>query len=168
MTAGTPPAKKKSSIMCWPLGRTLTRKGVRREMASKSSSTSLWGVRPAMASRWTTALVEPPTAMSTVIAFSSAWRVRILEGRRSSRTISTMRRPLSSAKAMRRESGAGMAADPGSDMPSASATMAIVDAVPMTVQWPALRTMQPSISCNSSGETWPMRYRSKILRPSVP
>ena len=50
-----------------------------------------------------------------------------------------------------------MAAEPGSDMPSASATMAIVDAVPITVQWPVLRTMQPSISCNSSGEIWFIR-----------
>ena len=74
------------------------------------------------------------------------------EGLRSSRTISTMRRPLSSAIARRRESGAGIAAEPGSDMPSASATMAMVDAVPITVQCPALRTMQPSISCNCSGE----------------
>ena len=51
----------------------------------------------------------------------------------------TIRRPLASASRRRRESGAGMAAQPGSAMPSASAMLAIVLAVPITMQWPALR-----------------------------
>ena len=40
----------------------------------------------------------------------------------------------------------GSLAQPGSVMPSASARLVMVDAVPITVQWPALRAMQPSIS----------------------
>ena len=52
-----------------------------------------------------------------------------------------MRRPLISAMARRRESGAGMLAQPGSVMPSASARLVMVEAVPITVQCPALRAM---------------------------
>ena len=58
------------------------------------------------------------------------------------RTISTMRRPDISASARRRESAAGIAALPGSVMPSVSAIAAIVDAVPITMQCPAERERQ--------------------------
>ncbi len=40
------------------------------------------------------ALVEPPIAVLTAMAFSKAWRVMIFEGVRSSFTMSTMRRPV--------------------------------------------------------------------------
>jgi len=53
--------------------------------------------RPAMANRCTMALVEPPIAMSTTIAFSNAAPVRMSDGLRSLQTISTLRRPLSEA-----------------------------------------------------------------------
>ena len=79
-----------------------------------------------------------------------------------------MRRPLASAIARRRESGAGMAAHPGNVMPMASATQAMVEAVPITAQCPVLRAMPPSISHHSSSVSWPVRNRSKSLRPSVP
>src|SRR5580700_10194825 len=72
--------------------------------------------------------VEPPMAMSTVMAFSNAARVMMRDGRKSSRTISTMRRPLISAMARRRESGAGTLAQPGSVMPRASARLVMVEA----------------------------------------
>jgi hypothetical protein len=78
--------------------------------------------------------VLPPIAMSTRIAFSKASRVRMRVGRRSSATISTIRFPVASARARRRESAAGIAALPGSVIPSASAIEAIVEAVPMTMQ----------------------------------
>ena len=55
-------------------------------------------MRPAMASRWITALVEPPMAALTLMAFSNAARVRIFDSVRSSCTISTMRRPVSCAR----------------------------------------------------------------------
>ena len=125
--------------------------------------------RPAMAIRWTTALVEPPIAISTVMAFSSACRVMMREGRRSSPTISTMRRPLSSAMARRRESGAGMLAQPGSVMPSASARLVMVEAVPITVQWPgAARDAAFDLRTILLRVRRPVRNRSKSLRPSVP
>ena len=103
-----------------------------------------------MASRCTTALVDPPMAMLTVMAFSIASRVMICDGARLPTPSRPCGWPLISAIARRRESGAGMAAQPGSVMPRASATEAMVLAVPMTVQWPALRAMPPSISHHSS------------------
>ena len=47
-----------------------------------------------MAFRWIGALVEPPIAEFTTMAFSNASRVMICDGFRSSRTISTMRLPV--------------------------------------------------------------------------
>ena len=49
----------------------------------------------AIAMMWIGALVEPPIAELTTIAFRNASRVRIFDGRRSSHTISTMRLPVS-------------------------------------------------------------------------
>ena len=50
-------------------------------------------MRPAMAFRWITALVEPPIAALTRIAFSKASRVRIFDSVSPSRAISTARMP---------------------------------------------------------------------------
>ena len=47
-----------------------------------------------MAFRWIGALVEPPIAELTTMAFSKASRVMMSDGFRSSLTISTMRRPV--------------------------------------------------------------------------
>src|SRR5262249_19046535 len=96
-----------------------------------------------MATRWMIALVLPPIAMSARIALSNAPAVRTWDGLGPpARAISTARRPDSSASASRRESGAGIAALPGSVIPSASTIDAIVDAVPITMQWPDERDMQ--------------------------
>ena len=65
-------------------------------------------------------------------------RVRIFDSTRSSRTISTMRRPAMRASTLRRASTAGMAALPGRPTPSASTMQAMVEAVPMVMQWPWL------------------------------
>ena len=67
--------------------------GTSRPRSSQSCSVSGTPMRPAIASRWMTALVDPPTAPFTRIAFSNAARVRICESRTSCSTISTMRRP---------------------------------------------------------------------------
>src|SRR6516225_1891939 len=83
-----------------------------------------------------TALVDPPSAMSTVMAFSNASRVIIRAGVRPASIMGTAARPLNSAMARRRESGAGMLAQPVSDIPKASARLVMVEAVPITVQWP--------------------------------
>ena len=51
--------------------------GTRAPTRLKSSSSSSTPASCAMASRWSTALVEPPTAMVTAIAFSNASLVMI-------------------------------------------------------------------------------------------
>src|ERR1700680_750453 len=98
-----------------------------------ASLTPIWR---AMALTWIGALVEPPIAEQATMAFSKAARVKISDGLRSSRTISTARTPVSYAICPRSRYGAGIAAQPGSDMPSASAIAFMVDAVPMVLQWP--------------------------------
>src|SRR4029078_11174884 len=90
----------------------------------------------AIAVKWTGALVDPPIAELTTMTFSNASRVMIFDGRRSSHTMSTIRLPDSYALTARSLCGAGMAAEPGSDMPSTSASEFIVDAVPIVLQWP--------------------------------
>ncbi len=57
-----------------------------------------------------TALVEPPIAPLARIAFRKFSRLRIFEMRRSSLTMSTIRRPESCAITRRRLSTAGMVA----------------------------------------------------------
>ena len=69
--------------------------------------------------------------------------VRARRARRSSR-------PAASATCARRASTAGIAAAPGSVSPSASVTQAIVDAVPIVMQWPFERDIEFSISVKSS------------------
>ena len=114
------------------------------------------------------ALVEPPIAMSARIALSNASAVRISEGRGPpARAISTARRPASSASARRRESGAGIAAFSGSAIPSVSARAAIVEAVPITMQWPVERDRQASTSQRSSSLSRPARRSAQSLRASV-
>ena len=80
MTAGIPPARSRSSNRYRPDGLTSARTGVRREISSKTSSGSSTPTRPARAMRWSTAFVDPPIAISTVIAFSNASRVSNVVG----------------------------------------------------------------------------------------
>jgi len=116
-----------------------------------------------------TALVEPPIAMSARIALSKACAVRICEGLGPpASAISTARRPAISAIASRRESDAGIAALPGRVMPSASTTDAIVDAVPITMQWPLERDMHDSASQSSSSVSRPARRSAQRRQASVP
>ena len=53
----------------------------RRPTRLKSSSSSSTRASLAMASRWRTALVDPPRALTTAMAFSKAALVRIWRGR---------------------------------------------------------------------------------------
>ena len=124
--------------------------GVWREISSNRSNGKSIPNLPASAVRWMIALVDPPMAMSTRTAFSNASRVKIFAGVRSSFTISTMRSPLRWAISRRRESAAGMFAQPVRVMPRASAKLVIVEAVPMTMQCPADRDIAHSISHHSS------------------
>ncbi len=88
--------------------------------------------------------------------------------RRSSCTICTMRRPAMRASTRRRESTAGIAALVGRPMPSASTIDAIVDAVPIVMQWPAERDMHDSTSTMSSGFISPVLSISVTCQTIVP
>ena len=103
--------------------------GTRREIASKSSSSRGTPASWAMARRWRTALVEPPVAMTTAMAFSSDRRVTMSLGSRPVRSCSTTAIPASKAASARRSEIAGGVALPGSDRPSASTAAAMVLAV---------------------------------------
>ena len=61
-----------------------------------------------------------------------------------------------------------MAALPGSVIPSDSAIEAMVDAVPITMQWPLEREMQSSISHHSASVSRPARNSSQYFQTSVP
>ena len=115
----------------------------------------------------TSAFVEPPIACRVTSALWNASGVMIRSGRRSSAAISTARLPVRSAKRSRSACTAGMVAPPGSIMPSASVMQAMVLAVPITMQVPAVgasRSFTSSISASSSS---PARYMPQKRRQSV-
>ena len=85
-TRRMPPARSRSDAMKRPPGTTSVSVGVFAEMASKSSIVSAMPASRAIASRCSTAFVDPAVAATAVIALSNAARVRILLGRRSSAT----------------------------------------------------------------------------------
>ncbi len=167
MTAGTPPASKKSSIRNEPDGFRLTSHGVARPIASNTSRSKASPARPAIALRWTTALVEPPRAWRTVIAFLIEASLSTSVGRGPALARSTAARPAVSAIRAWRASAAGIAAAPGNVKPSVSASEAIVDAVPMVEQWPAERTMTSSRRRWSARVDVPARTVSDVRQQSV-
>nr|WP_298326025.1 hypothetical protein [Haloactinopolyspora sp.] len=139
-----------------------------RANSSKSSRLSSTPSRPAIAIRWMIAFVDPPMAALARILFPNAARVMTALGRRSSSTMPTMRRPASCATSNRRMSTAGQVAEPGSCMPSASATQAMVEAVPMVMQCPLDRAMHPSASKTSSCVIRPALRSSSNFQTCVP
>ena len=103
-------------------------------------------------------MVDPASAISSVIALSNAAAVRICDGRGPpSRASSTARRPVASAAAARRASTAGIDAVPGRAIPSASTSEVIVDAVPISWQWPAEGTIAASSASYSAAVILPAR-----------
>ena len=110
-----------------------------------------------MAARWITALVDPPTANNTRVAFSSASAVSTRLGLRSDPTSEAAILPLASATRSRSASTAGTAAAPVGIMPRASEIEAIVLAVPITAQVPAVVARRPSTPSICSSETSPAR-----------
>ena len=77
-----------STMWNLPCGLVSAMWGTLAAMRLKSSSSRSTRASFAMARRWSTALVEPPSAMTTAIAFSKAsfvmiWRGRMLAANRS-------------------------------------------------------------------------------------
>src|SRR5204863_1078477 len=62
----------------------------------------------------------------------------------------------------------GIAALPGMPMPSASTMLAMVEAVPIVMQWPAERDMQASASMKSASDILPARTSSLNDHTLVP
>ena len=112
-----------------PPGRMSAICGVFRLIRSKSASASGTPASRAMARRCSTPLVDPPMATRVVIAFSNAFRVRISRGRTPPASRRITASPVSRHTCGRPGSTAGIAALPGSDIPSASTHEAIVLAV---------------------------------------
>ncbi len=103
----------------------------------------------AIASRCSTALVEPPTAITTAIAFSNALRVMIFFGVRSRATSSSSARPLAAALSRFSASTAAIVELPGRLMPSASIALDMVFAVYMPPHEPLPGIAQRSICTKS-------------------
>ncbi len=121
----------------------------------------------AMASRWSTALVEPPSAITTVMAFSNASLVMIWRAVIPSRSSPTTASPERWANPSRRRSTAGGAADPGRLMPMASATAAMVLAVYMPPQAPSPGQIARSILSTCSRLILPARQAPTASKASM-
>ena len=155
MTTGTPPIRSMSVMTKRPKGFTSARCGTLSPTRLKSESVSGTPASCAIASRCSTAFVEPPSAMTTAIAFSNASVVRMSRVVMPRRSSSTTASPEATANPSRRRSTAGGAAEPGSESPSASAALAIVFAVYMPPHAPSPGQMARSISST----------RSRVIRP---
>ena len=155
MTWGIPPARCRSVATKRPDGFRSHNTGTRVRMASKSSSVRGTPAARAIARKWSTALVEPPIAIVTAIAFSNALRVRICRGRRSrpmaETSISAERAALSAFSA----SSAAMVDEYGRLRPIASNAEDIVFAVNIPPHEPAPGHARRSTSSSSAASIRP-------------
>ena len=94
--------------------------------------------RAAIAVKWMSAFVDPPIACKTISALLNAFALRMSRAREPPLASAAARRPDASASRNRSAWTAGIAAAPGNVIPSTSATQAIVLAVPITMQVPAV------------------------------
>ena len=127
-----------------PLGLRSASTGTRRPIRAKSSSLSRTPAAWAMARRCSTALVEPPRAITTVMAFSKALRVRMSRGRTPRAIRSTTARPARSQSSRFASETAAWAELLGRLIPRASIAEAMVLAVYMPPQEPAPGMAQAS------------------------
>ena len=135
---------------------------LRREMASKRSSGRGMPARPAMATRWTMAFVEPPSAIRRQSRCRTKRHLK-KRGFRLSQTFSTICRPAWAAIRQCEASLAGMDEAPGNVRPRVSAMAVIVEAVPIVMQWPCDRAIPSSTSSHASSESL-----RAFLRPETP
>src|SRR6185503_19987718 len=114
------------------------------------------------------AFVDPPIAMSAVMAFLNDPALRMSVGFRSCQTISTMRRPQAVAMREWLESTAGIEEAPGKVIPKTSANDVMVEAVPIVMQCPGDRAIPSSISAHSQSLIRPARFSSQYFQTSLP
>ena len=105
--------------------------------------------------------------MTTAMAFSKAGLVMIWRAVMPWRSMSTTASPERWAKPSRRRSTAGGAAEPGRDMPMASATDAIVFAVYMPPQAPSPGQIARSILSTCSRLILPARQAPTASKASM-
>mmetsp|Transcript_80 Transcript_80/g.178 ORF Transcript_80/g.178 Transcript_80/m.178 type:complete len:206 (-) Transcript_80:693-1310(-) len=152
-TAGVPPILWTSSMTYLPEGLRSAMKGTLSEHAWKSSRVSSTPAASAMAIRCSTALVDPPSAITVTIAFSNAARVMMSLGLRSSLRRFRIAAPAIRHSSIFRGSSAGMELLYGSVMPRASMAVAMVLAVYMPPQAPApgqeLRTVSKRVASST-------------------
>ena len=124
--------------------------------------------RPAAAVRWMSPLVEPPIACRTTSALRNAAAVITSLGFGPPLSaIATAWRPLASAERRRSAWVAGMLAECGSARPMISTMHAIVLAVPITMQVPAVGARRPLTASISSAAMRPPRKSPHRRRQSV-
>ena len=104
----------------------------------------------AMASRCNTALVEPHRAVTTVMAFSKAFLLRMSRGRRPFLSMSSTTAPARRQSSFFAGETAFWAELLGRLMPRASMALAMVLAVYMPPQEPGPGMAQDSMACSSS------------------
>ena len=167
ITTGMPPTRSTSVITYRPNGLRSARCGTRAPIRRKSSRLSSTPASRAMASRCRTPLVEPPSAITSVIAFSNAGLVMIWRAVMPCLSRFTTASPERWANTSRRRSTAGGAAEPGSDMPRASATEAIVLAVYMPPHAPSPGQIARSIRSTSSRLILPARQAPTASNASM-
>ena len=165
-SCGRPPAASKSpAYECAPCGLRLESSGTRSPIALKSSTVSATSASRAMASRCSTAFVEPPSANMTVMAFSNDLRVMMSRARVPARSIPTS----AFTESTQSWNLVGCTVPlptidfvtawcdelPGSDIPIPSNMAAMVDAVYMAPHAPVEPRQRRSISCSSSMSIFP-------------
>ena len=158
ITIATPPAAYMSAARYRPPGRMSAMSGVRSATSEKSSSVRAIPKSAAIAGRWSAALVLPPVADTDAIAFSSALRVTICEGRMSWWTSVITSSPARRAASSFAGSSAGIPLSPAGDRPRNSITVDIVLAVNCPPQAPAPGHAPFSASYSSSSVILPARY----------
>jgi hypothetical protein len=145
----------------WPLGLLRTRAVVRvaSDVVTEPARVPLRAdVVRAIASRCRTALVEPPTAMITAMAFSKASRVSRSSGRILLAIASTSTSAERAALSAFSGSSAAMVELPGRLMPIASIAELMVLAVNMPPQLPAPRQAFFSTAVSRSSSILPAVY----------
>ncbi len=127
-------------------------------MRVKSSRDSATSTVCAMAIRCSTALVEPPRAITTVMAFSNASRVRMSRGLMSRSSSLSTASPAARQSSSLSLSSAFWAELPGRLMPRASMALAMVLAVYMPPQEPAPGIASSSTCFTSISDLSPLAW----------